>query len=690
MSLKRLVRACLAGAVLCLAAPAAVTAHPPDLPVDIKDNCPPDPEEFSEPPAAEGDETAEGCTGGLFGLVFETLIPGYAAARAALRESLDGTALQPGVERALAEFAAAEEWLGQALGGAMMGCCSARPAQPPLPRGTCAPVIEPDPDEAAAAPGKVDPVRRGHARRMYRIAERCRRWGDLEMAENCYHETKLLCPGCDYARKADHRLQQVQAMRAAAEEAASEEQEPPAEKKERDSTIQSRSGFGLNALGEKLAKALREEEAAQRERAKIMYLMAERYRRCGDLEMAEKCYGEVKLYCADCVHARKAERRLQAVRELRAAEALRDHEDSEEQEPAKESPPQGGASNMNYEVPPPPGVTTVPWPLERCRPEDPDPFSSAKFEWSRPEEPDPRRRAKFVFETDAAKLAEAKVLFFIGERCLKGGDPDMAYRTYEEAHRVCPESRHGQKALQRMKQIEEKRQAGKGAAEEQETPDSDTVFNFPPRRPQERGNPAFRVEVSESIVGKEPPIQRCSAQERPTTAPGQDRVVLEAFCVPGELLCLPVLGRLFAEARRRLPPAIEIVVEEANTAAGDAEEEDEYPLLPCGGALPKASPPELHIPPPVEDLILRDEVTADDEVTEVPAANEDLSDWFRQAVQLLQGGAGTLRIDASRLGRLMARGEEAVRDLGCVVVRECGRSYVVYPGGLRSVRGLPD
>ena len=38
MSMKRLARACLAGAVLCLvASPAA--AHPPDLPVDTKDVC---------------------------------------------------------------------------------------------------------------------------------------------------------------------------------------------------------------------------------------------------------------------------------------------------------------------------------------------------------------------------------------------------------------------------------------------------------------------------------------------------------------------------------------------------------------------------------------------------------------------------------------------------------------------------
>ena len=41
MSMKRLVRACLTGAVLCLAVSAAA-AHPPDLPVDTKDVCVPD------------------------------------------------------------------------------------------------------------------------------------------------------------------------------------------------------------------------------------------------------------------------------------------------------------------------------------------------------------------------------------------------------------------------------------------------------------------------------------------------------------------------------------------------------------------------------------------------------------------------------------------------------------------------
>src|SRR5205823_3022409 len=94
---------------------------------------------------------------------------------------------------------------------------------------------------------------------------------------------------------------------------------------------------------------------------------------------------------------------------------------------------------------------------------------------------------------------------------------------------------------------------------------------------------------------------------------------------------------------------------------------------------PQAEPPELFITPPAGDLMLREDVTAGPE-TAAPAACEDLSDWLRQTVRLLKGGAGTLRIDAARLGRLMAQGEDALRELGCAVVHECGRSYVVYPG----------
>src|SRR5262249_33829436 len=82
------------------------------------------------------------------------------------------------------------------------------------------------------APAKIDEDRRQHARKMYLIGERCRRAGDFDMAENCYQETKLLCPGCDYARKADRRIRQVRALRAAESEDIGEESEPPKEEQE--------------------------------------------------------------------------------------------------------------------------------------------------------------------------------------------------------------------------------------------------------------------------------------------------------------------------------------------------------------------------------------------------------------------------------------------------------------------------
>jgi hypothetical protein len=59
----------------------------------------------------------------------------------------------------------------------------------------------------------TDPRRAG-ARKLYRIGERCRREGDLDMAVNCYYETHLLSPNSTYGRKAQERLKEIQTRRA--------------------------------------------------------------------------------------------------------------------------------------------------------------------------------------------------------------------------------------------------------------------------------------------------------------------------------------------------------------------------------------------------------------------------------------------------------------------------------------------
>src|SRR5438874_9752948 len=93
---------------------------------------------------------------------------------------------------------------------------------------------------------------------------------------------------------------------------------------------------------------------------------------------------------------------------------------------------------------------------------------------------------KLLFETDLARLSEAKAMYYVGERCRRGGDLDMAYRCYEEAHRACPQCRHAKKALQRMRRIDEDRQTNARIRERQDPPASEIRIDsfFPLVDPQ--------------------------------------------------------------------------------------------------------------------------------------------------------------------------------------------------------------
>jgi hypothetical protein len=87
-------------------------------------------------------------------------------------------------------------------------------------------------DDAEAAAGRLH-----SARDMYRIGERCRKTGDLGMAVNCFREAEALCPGSTYARRAAHRIAEIEKQRSADETAEpAEEQEAAPDKPEDNSS----------------------------------------------------------------------------------------------------------------------------------------------------------------------------------------------------------------------------------------------------------------------------------------------------------------------------------------------------------------------------------------------------------------------------------------------------------------------
>ena len=473
MSMKRLACACLAGAVVCLAASRAA-AHPPDLPVDTKDICVPCPDgECYEL------NTRKPCdpTSPMLSEILSRFVQSFTA----------GFGGVPVLDLDLEFFCSTDD--------------------------------SPVASSKAVVAETVDAVRRAHARKIYLIGERCRRTGDLDMAENCYQETKLLCPGCDYARKAERRIKQVRARRAS-------------------------------------------------EREDI----------------------------------------------------------GEEAEPAKEEAPKE-KGNYDYEVPP----TSGPILSNNLELSFSARISRVEYMGMLPER---MRGEKLVFETDFAKLAEAKALYYVGERCRRGGDLKMAYRCYEDACRVCPQCRHGKKAQMRMRQIESRvREEG--------------------QKPHELG----QTFVSGEFLGVGAPSPR----------PEPPKFYLGMFDDSRH------------DERPPLPPTvnIEIVEEESRPMLeGDAEESD-YPLTPSS----QSEPSTLYIAPAARDLRLSEEQEEKARNTDAPSC-EDLSDWLPQAIRLMRG-AGSLRIEASRLGRLMGRGESAVRALGCSIKHECGRSYVIYPAEKR-------
>src|SRR5262249_7034559 len=147
-----------------------------------------------------------------------------------------------------------------------------------------------------------------------------------------------------------------------------------------------------------------------------------------------------------------------------------------------------------------------------------------------------------LFETDLARLSEAKAMYYVGERCRRGGDLDMAYRCYEDAHHICPQCRHAKKALQRMRWVKELKQ----------------------------------LESQQSSGVNDEPF-------RAGAFPRVDAEVIRAF------------EKLEAEEVSPPPSGIEIVLEESRPMIEGDEEESDCPLILCGGTGPQAcAPPTLY------------------------------------------------------------------------------------------------
>jgi hypothetical protein len=150
------------------------------------------------------------------------------------------------------------------------------------------------------------------ARRMYRIGERCRRKGDLDMAYNCYQETLRLCPNSPYAPVACERAAEVAARKPAAAASGEEETDapPPA--------------------------AAAEEPSPESADARTMFVIGERCRRQGDVDMACNCYREAQLMAPDSSYGRLALKRLRQI----GAGRLGDAAEKEPALPPKQEPGQ--------------------------------------------------------------------------------------------------------------------------------------------------------------------------------------------------------------------------------------------------------------------------------------------------------------------------------------------------------------
>jgi len=167
-------------------------------------------------------------------------------------------------------------------------------------------------------------------------------------------------------------------------------------------------------------------------------------------------------------------------------------------------------------------------------------------------------RAKPAVVDVDPRLAGARRLYLIGERCRRQGDLDMAVNCYHETHLLCPLSSYGRKASQRLMEIEARRvtEPVLGDAEEQETP---------------RPMPRRRATPPASGSFLQPPL------------PATDENVIRA------------LEQVLDEFIQPPPRKITIELEEARPAPGTGEEQ---------GPPVVTRPPVLFVPLPPRNLTI--------------------------------------------------------------------------------------
>jgi hypothetical protein len=207
---------------------------------------------------------------------------------------------------------------------------------------------------------------------------------------------------------------------------------------------------------------------------------------------------------------------------------------------------------------------------------------------------------------------------------------------------MCPNCRYGRKAKARLEQLQR---------EEKARPEQD-----PQPESESKRTPRY-ITLEEAIA--------LAMENGSTEVSPSGRATLEPPLPPVDTHIIPAFNRLLVDAAEPRKP--ELVIVEARSG-----------VVRCGALLPQTKPPSLFVELPSRDLVLGEEQSE----PKKDAAQSDLSDWLRETVRTLKG-AGSVRVEVSRLGRLLSQGEAALRELGCEIIQDAGRSYVVYPARRR-------
>jgi tetratricopeptide (TPR) repeat protein len=164
---------------------------------------------------------------------------------------------------------------------------------------------------------------------------------------------------------------------------------------------------------------IREDRSEQRRMQESLQMlqMGDRYRHSGDLDNAFRCYQDANLLCPTCRYGQEALERLFEVEAIRSKQMQEQHQGGiEEQEP-----------------------------------------------------PVDRRRAPLTPD-ELNQRDQAHLLLLLGDRARRAGDLRDAYGLYQETHLAFPDSYYGMRAIERMHQIETRRQAPANGGDESQTP----------------------------------------------------------------------------------------------------------------------------------------------------------------------------------------------------------------------------